>query len=137
MKSKNDKQIEKLVDTMMAESLLESPSIDFTAKVMSGVLSAENSKTLVYKPVISKKAWFIIFATVIALFAFLLLNTKSEASTINFDFSIFSFDKIFASFSGFHISSLMGNVLLAAAIMLFIQIFLLKSYLNKRFEKQR
>ncbi len=135
MKSKHDKQIEELVDTMMAKSLLESPSIDFTAKVMSDVLSAENSKTLAYKPLISKKAWFIIFTGIIALFTFLLLNTKSEASTINFDFSIFSFDKIFASFSGSHISSLTGNVLLVAAIMLFIQIFLLKSYLNKRFEK--
>lgn len=135
MKNNDDKNIEKLVNKMMSESVLESPSINFTSTVMSEVLSVEKSKALVYKPVISRKAWLIIFASIIALFSFLLLNTKSEASAINFDLSIFRFDKIFTSLPAFHISSMTTNVLLAAGIMLLIQIFFLKSYLNKRFQK--
>lgn len=135
MKNKKEDEIEKLVSKMMSEIAAEKPSIDFTAKVMADVSSVENRKTLVYQSLISKKGWVFIFASVVALFAFLLLNTKNEASTINFDFSIFNFDKMLSSFSGSHISSSTIDVLLAAAIMLFIQIFLLKTYLNKRFEK--
>jgi hypothetical protein len=135
MKNKENKHIENLVENLVTESGLESPSVNFTANVMSEVLSAQKSKSWVYKPVISKKAWFIIFASLLALFAFLLLNMKTTTSKINFDLSIFGFDKWFNSFSGLPVSPLTGNVLLAATLMLFVQIFLLKSYFNKKFEK--
>ena len=135
MKNNDDKDIEKLVDKMMSESVIESPSFDFTSKVMSQVLSFEKKKSLVYKPVISKKAWFVILAGVIALFAFLFLNIQTTNSSVNFDLSIFSFDKWFNSFADLRISSMTGNVLLLATLMLFVQIFLLKNHFNKRFEK--
>ena len=40
----SDKNIEKFIDGIMAESTLESPSIDFTSKVMSQILVAQKSK---------------------------------------------------------------------------------------------
>jgi hypothetical protein len=135
MKNNDDKNIQNLVDRIMAETALESPSVDFTGKVMSEVLSAEKIKTSVYNPVISKKGWFFIFATIITLFAFLLFNMKSDATGLNFNFSIPSFEKILNLFPGFQVSPMTANVLLAATIMLFVQIFLLKNYLDKRFEK--
>ncbi|HSN10352.1 MAG TPA: hypothetical protein VLS85_15030, partial [Hanamia sp.] len=95
MKNKEDKNIEKLVENMMRESYLETPSFDFTSRVMSEVLSAQKSKSLIYKPVISKKAWFVIFGGIIALFTFLSLNMNTSSSAFNFKVSLFSFDKFF------------------------------------------
>ena len=135
MKNNDDKEIEKLVDKMMSESVIESPSFDFTSKVMSQVLSVEKKKSFVYKPVISKKMWFIILGGLLALFAFLFFNMNTTTSKFSFNLSIFSFDKWFSSFSDIHISPMTGNVLLVATLMLLVQIFLLKNHFNKRFEK--
>ena len=42
MKENEDKFLEKLVDTIMKDSKLEKPSLDFTAKVMSQVFTTKN-----------------------------------------------------------------------------------------------
>jgi len=55
----SDKNIENLIDKMMAENTLESPSIDFTSKIMSQVLVAEKSKIKTYKPLISNQPGFL------------------------------------------------------------------------------
>ena len=135
MKNKEDKYIEQLVEYLMTETSVESTSIYFTSKVMSQVLSVEKKKSFVYKPVISKKMWFIILGGLLALFAFLFFNMNTTTSKFSFNLSIFSFDKWFSSFSGIHISPMTGNVLLVATLMLFVQIFILKNHFNKRFEK--
>lgn len=138
MKNMEDKHIEKLVETLMAETSLESPSVDFTSKVMSGVLAVEKKKSLVYNPVISKWAWYIIFGCIAFLFAFLIFNNAKNTSNSSgsyFNFTFFNSEKFLKLFSGFQISQMTANVLLAASAMLFIQIFLLKSYLNKKFHK--
>jgi|SRR6185437_3215368 len=135
MKNKEDKNIEKLVENLMSETTLESPSIDFTAKVMSGVFAVKKRK-LVYKPPISKWAWYIIFGSFAFLFAFVIYNNQQNTATDSyFNFTFFNSEKFFNLFSRFQISSMTANVLLAASAMLFIQIFLLRSYLNKRFHK--
>ena len=135
MKNKEDKNIEKLVENMMRESYLETPSFDFTSRVMSEVLSAQKSKSLIYKPVISKKAWFVIFGGIIALFTFLSLNMNTSSSAFNFKVSLFSFDKFFKPISDMQISPVTTNVVLLAIVMLFIQIFLLKNYFTRKFQK--
>jgi hypothetical protein len=135
MKNKEDKNIEKLVENLMMENQLESPSMNFTNKVMAEVLATQKSKTLVYKPVISKKAWFIIFGGIIALFTFLILNRNTSSLAFNFKVSIFSFDKFFKPISAMQISPVIANVVLLAIVMLFIQIFLLKNYFTRKFQK--
>ena len=59
-----DKHIEKLVDKAMKDSVLETPSFDFTSKVMQHVTATSKSKATVYEPLISKKVWFVVFARV-------------------------------------------------------------------------
>lgn len=135
MKNKDDKQIEKLVENLMAESTVESPSVDFTTRVMSAISAVEKSKNLVYKPLISKRIWFIIFAIIASVFGFLIFNTQPSSANSYFNFTVISFDKFLKPFSGLKFSTMTTNVLLAASVMLFIQIFLLKIYLNKRFHK--
>ena len=76
MKNNEDKNIEKLVADMMASNPIERPSVDFTSAVMSAVLASKAQTSLVYKPLISKRGWFIILAGFIALSVFLILNTQ-------------------------------------------------------------
>jgi hypothetical protein len=135
MKNKIDENIEKLVDKMMAESPVESPSLNFTASVMSTIAATAAGKSPVYKPVISKRGWFIILGAIAALFAFLIFNSQTTAVNYYFNYRAINFDKILKPFTGIQISPLTSTVLLAATVMLLIQIFFLKSILHKRFEK--
>lgn len=135
MKNREDKNIEKLIENLMAETSVESPSVEFSNKVMSGVFAVEKNKAFIYKPIISKRAWFIIFGAFCALFAFLISNSSLTSDGINFNLTFLNFDKFLTAFSGFEFSTLTANVIFAASIMVFIQAFLLKIYLNKRFQK--
>mgnify|MGYP000120514431 FL=1 len=52
---------------MMKETTLDTPSVDFTAQVMSQVLKIKISQTTVYKPLISKWVWYGIFISMLGL----------------------------------------------------------------------
>ncbi len=136
MKNKENKNIEKLVENLMAETAMEIPSVDFTAKVMSGVFAVEKKKSLVYKPLISKWAWYIILGSFACLFSFVLFkNHQNTPMESYFNFSLFNSEKFFHFFSGLEIPPIASYVFLIATVMIFIQIFFLKNYLNKRFHK--
>lgn len=53
----SDKNIEQLIEKMMAEDKLQSPSFDFTSKIMAEVHVLEEKKLKAYKPLISKPVW--------------------------------------------------------------------------------
>ena len=119
----------------MKDAALETPSFDFTSKVMSDVFSIEKKKSFSYKPAISKRGWLIIFAAIGSLITWIIFNVSENETSSNFDFSFINADKIFKIFSGFQFSSITTNIILLAMVMMFIQILFLKSYLNKRFHK--
>jgi hypothetical protein len=135
MKNREDKNMDKLIASLVSETSVESPSVDFTAKVMSGVFAVEKNTAFVYKPAISKKAWLIIFGIIIALFAVLLFNTQLTSADNNFNLAFLHFDKFPKVLTAFQFSTLTANILFAASVMVFIQAFLLKTYLNKKFHK--
>ena len=135
MKSKEDKNLENLVEKMMKENSLEKPSFNFTSKVMTDVFLIEKKKSFSYKPVISKRTWLIIFAAIGSLITWMIFNVSGNKASSNFDFSFINADKIFTIFSGFQFSSITTNIILLAMLMIFIQILFLKNYLNKRFHK--
>lgn len=135
MKIKEDKNIENLVEKMMSDSSLETPSFDFTSRVMSQVLATDR-KPIYYKPVISKRGWFVIFAAIAGLITWFIFNGNSQNGTgSGFDFSFINTDKVFKALSGFQFSGTTTNIVLLAMLMMFIQIILLKGYLNKRLHK--
>jgi len=131
MKEHTNKPIEKLVDKVMKSSTLEAPSFDFTAKVMTQVLTDSKSGVTVYKPLISKTAWVVLFlvATVLIVFSVYTNESYSLGLLEKVDLS-----KVPNLFSGIKISQTTMYSLLMFAIMLFIQVPLLKHYFNKRFE---
>ncbi|MGO4772701.1 hypothetical protein ACEN2I_13650 [Flavobacterium sp. W22_SRS_FK3] len=127
----NDKEIENLIDKMMADDSLQSPSIDFTSKIMSQVLIAEKSKIKAYKPLISKSTWLFIGICLLALTAYCVYsnNDISNLEIVN----IYS-DKVSALFLGIHFSKNILYAILIVPFMILIQIGLLKNYFDKKYE---
>ncbi|KQB38747.1 hypothetical protein [Flavobacterium aquidurense] len=127
----NDKEIENLIEKMMRQNTLESPSIDFTSKIMSQVLVAEKSKIKVYKPLISTATWIFIAMVLIALTAYAVYS-NNDAS--NFEIAKTYSDKASELFSGIHFSKSILYSLLIVPFMILVQIGVLKNYFDKKYE---
>jgi len=76
-----EKHIERLTEKIMKEASLESPSLDFTANIMSQL----NSKTasIVYKPLISKNVWILVAACIAILVVFSFNIEISESRLVD------------------------------------------------------
>ena len=134
MKNKEDKNIENLVEQMLMNTALESSSPDFTQKVMMEVMASEKRKSLIYKPILSKGAWLLIFSGMITLFIYALFYSDAATIGLNFNFAYFKFDKLEKFFNGFQISSLTGYVIIVATLTILLQTFFIKKYLDRQFE---
>ena len=130
MKEEN-KNIENLIDKMMAENTLETPSFDFTSKIMAQVLVTEKSKVKSYKPLISKTSWILIGVGAIALVVYASLFSGTEYNPgIDKSYT----ERFSTLFSGIHFSKNILYAILVVPFMILIQIGLLKNYFDKRFE---
>lgn len=127
----SDKNIENLIDKMMAENTLESPSIDFTSKIMARVLVAEKSKIKVYRPLIAKPVWFFIGTALIALIICTILFSGTEN---NLEIGKLYTDKMAAAFSQIHFSKNIIYAILIVPVMILLQIGILKNYFDKKYE---
>ena len=136
MKAKADREIEKLIDKMMKETTLESPSFDFTAQVMSQVLKIKTNKVTVYKPLISKWIWYGIFISMLGLIAYLSFNDSvvTDGLLEKYNFGILPKFSISNIFSGLHFSRTTLYACILLTVMLFIQIPILKHHMYKRLE---
>ncbi|MCF8272486.1 MAG: hypothetical protein K9I95_01530 [Flavobacteriaceae bacterium] len=137
MNHNTDKQIEKLVDKIMKETSLGSPSFNFTDMVMAQVLEVKTSQVTVYKPLISKWIWYVIFTIMIGLIVYLTFNDSKPASIGWFDklnlntLPSLNFSK---AIENVHFSKTSVYACVLLTVMLFIQIPILKHYLNKKLE---
>lgn len=124
-----DKNVEKFIDKIMSEASLETPSFDFTSKIMGQVLVAKEAKTISYKPLISKSAWYFIgtFFGIMFGYSFLVGSTESQ-----FDIDLSA--KISGLIPNFNFSDSTTYSILIVTLMVLIQIPLLKNYFDKRFE---
>lgn len=128
----NNKNIEELIDKLMSKDTLEQPSLDFTDKVMSKVEAISNSKATVYEPLISKKVWILILTGFIALVVYNVFNKPSATGSLLERFNISGlFVNPFQVLS-FDFSAIMVYAFVLLAIMISIQVPLLKYYFNKR-----
>lgn len=137
MKENEDKNIEKLVGKIMTETPLESPSHDFTSRVMATVLSIEKSKATVYKPLISKTTWFLICGSFITAIVYFIINGGTQSEDQFWSFSISTKDFIKDLFN-FHLTQFSGTtimIIVLSTILIYVQITLLKIHLNNRFGK--
>ena len=100
---------------------------DFTAKVMSHVLADSKSGVTVYKPLISKTAWVVLFLVATVLIVFSIYSNESYSLGI---LEKVDLSKVPNLFSGIKISQTAMYSLLMFGIMLCIQVPLLKHYFN-------
>lgn len=131
MKEQTNKHIDTFIDKVMQSSTLETPSFDFTAKVMSQVTATSRSSVTVYQPLFSKSAWVILLFLTAAILLYSLLS--NDTSNLGW-FDKVDLSKVFNLFSDIKISQTAMYSLLMFAVMLFVQVPLLKHYFNKRFE---
>lgn len=129
---KDDKKIEDLVNKLMADDSLESAPLEFTKSVMSKVEALSESKPIVYKPLIPKYIWVLIAASFAGLVAYVFSSKSSESSSFTERYNIpeVSFN-LFESVPFDFTSTLMYATVLLA-IMVCIQIPLLKQYFSQR-----
>lgn len=129
MNVNEDKDIERLVEQMMKSQTLEKPSFDFTSKIMAEVTANQEAAAFAYKPLITKQTVFVIFGFVLLLVLLVLTmdNSSSSRFIIPFDYTsnlagLLSHSKV----TTFSIS--------LTAVMLFVQIALLKKHFFRRFD---
>lgn len=133
MKASEDKHIEKLIDYLMKETTLESPSFDFTAKVMTQVTLAKTSNATTYQPLISKKVFIAIFGSLTVLIAYVLLNSDPSTNSrlINLNYNLLA---NYTPVKTLGFSNITTYTVVLTAIMLCIQIPLLKNYYDSKFD---
>ena len=127
----SDKNIENLIEKMMSETTLQSPSIDFTSNIMSQILVAEKAKIQPYKPLISISTWIFIGITLAVL---VLYNVFFAETQNNLEIGKSYTDKISALVSGIHVSKTLLYALLIVPFMILIQIGDLKNYFDKKYQ---
>ena len=127
----SDKNIENLIEKMMEETTLQSPSIDFTSSIMSQILVAEKAKIKPYKPLISTSTWIFIGITLAVL---VLYNVFFAENQNNLEIGKSYTDKISAIVSGIHVSKTLLYALLIVPFMILIQIGVLKNYFDKKYQ---
>lgn len=127
-----DKRLVDLVDKLMADDSLEKAPINFTDDVMSKIEALPESKALVYKPLIPEYVWWLLGFGFAVLVVNVSLNKSSDSSSLldHYDLPELSFD-LFSNISlGFSSTLMYATVLLA--VMVAIQVLLLKQYFNQK-----
>lgn len=136
MNTNENKQIDDLARRVIEKATLESPSFDFTAQIMTQLTDLKQNETTVYKPLISKTAWFAIFIGFAILMGYTVTGTQSQ--TLNwFDFpdlNVLLNQKISTSMFQFTFSKIVLYALTLLAVMVLVQVSFLKAYFDKRFE---
>jgi len=129
---RDEKKIEAFIDKLMSADSLEQPSLDFTDKVMSKVEAISSSTATVYKPLISKSIWYIIIGSFVALVGYIYLKEPviNNGWFNRFDLSNFSINPL--KNVSFNFSKTLIYAVVLLAVMVSIQIPLLKHYFNKR-----
>ena len=135
MQEYTEQQLDVLAKKMMHSSKREKPSMDFTANVMKNIEHAVIGETIVYKPLISKRAWFIIIAIVVGVAAYVTLGNVQGVSWFdNVDFSTVSNNRLVNTLSGITISKTLTYAIGICGLLFFVQIPLMKYLMDKRLE---
>lgn len=130
----NNKNLETLVDKLMANDTLEKPSANFTDNILSQLEVKTQSQKFVYKPLISKHVWSVIVVVVFSAIGYVYLKEPVMNSEILDKVNLSNlFKNPFANIT-IEFSKTLIYAVIFMALMLCIQIPILKNYFNKRFQ---
>jgi len=131
MKDNIENLLDELSEKIVIASDLETPSLDFTANIMSNInVETKQSESTIYKPLISKKAWLFITLVFILVLAYALsVNTTANISwftDVNF---MPSMSNLFSKLS---FSKTVVYAIVFLTLMLFVQVPLLKKHYDNQ-----
>jgi len=134
--TEDNKQIERLVDKMMKHDSLQKPSSDFTANIMAQVEALGTSKSIAYKPLISKPVWILIGLGVLAIVGFAMTGTTTTENTWMPEWNLDSLynNGLSNTLSKLKFSSITMYGVVFFALMLGVQISLLKKQHDKKWD---
>lgn len=124
------------IEDLIKEAELHHPSANFSKNVMAQIEASVQQKGIVYKPLISKRAWMIIATVISMLVITIAFLTDPNTSILNsIDLSFFNLEAISIGnpMSGFtfHKTTVYGILFLAA--LFFVQIPILKRRIDRSF----
>ncbi len=138
MQDHTEQHLDKLAKKVLQSASLEKPSLDFTANIMAKVETTSiTSNITAYQPLISKRTWIIVFVLVIGGLAYSVFGNNATEGIGWFDkldFSIISNNKVTEAISGITLSKTLMYAVGLCGLVFFIQIPMMKYYLDKRLE---
>ncbi len=135
MQDHTEQHLDKLAKKVMQSTSLEKPSLDFTANIMAKVEGITTSDITAYKPLISKRSWFVIAILVIGSLSYGMLGGLEGLGWFEkIDLSVISDNKITDAISGMTFSKTLIYAIGLCGLVFFIQIPMMKHYLDKRLE---
>ena len=133
MEENKDNQTDAFLKKYLREIPIDQPSKSFTTHVMDVVYQESTSKVTKYVPLIPKKVWLGVLAIVIAILLIPLKDQKGGIlDKVSLDFSFLDKLNFSGLLEGFSISTITFYGLLLFSIMIFVQVFYLKGYFEKR-----
>lgn len=132
--NKHIKELDAFAKKYIKEIKEESPSVDFTSNLMN-LIQKENSAIYKATPLISTKIWIALVGVLAASILFVSRGTSlSWVKMPNLNFDFFSKIQIPNLFEGIAVSNTMLYSFFFLALMVFIQVYLLKNHYTKKLE---
>ena len=129
----DNEKLDAMLERLMRDEALESPSVNFTDKVMDKVYGIESSTVTVYKPLISKRVWLLIALSFVVLVAFVMLNNGSTDSQWLASLEVPRPEVTLFDNINFQLSGTFKYAVLFLAVMIGVQMTVIKSYYGRRF----
>ena len=129
---KENKELKALIDKIMSNEHLEKPSLDFTDNIMSKVEVVSKSAPIVYKPLIPTYVWVAIIGAFLLLVSYVYFKEPATSNVWLDRFNLIKNTKNPLGTLTLNFSKILTYAVVLFAVMLSIQIPLLKQYFNKR-----
>ena len=132
--NKHIEEIDAFAKKYVKEIKTETPSADFTKNLMQSIAQLQTIKsTIAYKPLISKKAWFVVVSAIIAVLFIPFISSEKAFFTLpKINFSVLEKLNFSGLFQNVNISSTTFTIALVFGLLLAIQIIYLKGFFEKR-----
>lgn len=132
--NKHIEEIDAFAKKYVKEIPTETPSVDFTKNLMQSIAQLQTVKsTIAYKPLISKKAWFVVISAIIAVLFIPFSSSEKAFFTLpELDFSFLEKLNFSGLFQNVNVSSTTFTIALVFGLLLSIQIIYLKGFFEKR-----
>ncbi len=133
MKEQEDRQLEHLVAKAIQKTTLETPSSQFTNKVMAAVNAQPQSVAIRYSPLIPKYIWIVIAALIVGFTTYLWFFVQpTPMAWPKLSFNFMDNNLISKGLAAITPSKITVYAVLLFAVMVCVQVPILKNYFDKR-----